>query len=441
MGKKRSTYPGVYEVKDSQGNIVKGKYLLKITQTINGVVRRDTRTVEATTQKKAYEQLVQIKAELKAQYETGRTVKNKMTFEKLADTWRQVTEKDYSPTTFPEYIKLLDNHILPYFGLIDIKTISKGTIYEYIDYKKRNTGLSDKSIRNQVMLVSTILTFAEEREYIAANPCLRLKLKKDDTKIKPKYFTVQQMQNMIKLADKMVGDKIKSFDNSINYGRLSDDEREKREHIRLLEILAKRLFINLCITCGSRRGEVIALKWSDIDFGEYANIEFKGTAYTVVGQGSKIKSNLKNGEDTKVVYLNDNLIPMLKEYKTLQNKVIKEQGWKNQGYIFLVYRQGRTGAAGQLARPNTYTHWFKVWLEKNKEGIGLTDTEVEFNHVHTMRHSYVSYNLNSGTSLAVTAELAGHKDKTVTANTYGHGYNEAKIEAAKLFNKLYDENN
>lgn len=441
---KNNKYPGVYPAKDINGNIVENKYVLRIVQTINGEVHRDTRTVEAGTIKKAYDIKIKLMNELKMQYETGVTVKpNNLTFGALVENWITVNKsknnKEYSPTSLEGYRKLLDRHILPYFSQMFISKISRATIVLYMDdLKLKNPHLSERSIRNIIMLIRSIFRFAEDRDYISANPCSKIVFSDTDSD-DPVFFDDQQLSKIINLLDVMVDEKINSFNSSIKYNKLDDIQREKVENLRLIEVLAKRLFVNLAIVTGARRGEIIGLKWSDINYGEYTKVVFKGSAFTVIGATPEFYNKLKNKNKSKLVYINSNIVPMLKEYKSLQDKVIKQQGWKHQGYIFLTYRDGRTQASGTLARPDSYSRWFSKWCWENREVLGFTEDFAKLCHVHMLRHSFVSYELNSGVNVRVVASLAGHRDVTVTLNKYAHSYNNSMMQAADAFDNLYNK--
>lgn len=442
---KENKYPGVYPVKDINGNIVKNKYTLRMCITVNGVTHRDTVTVDASTIKKAYENKIQIQNELKSKYESGSTIKKVITFNKVVEDWRKVVESDMnsnrsnalSYNTYATYNSTLANYIIPYFGSMEISKISKGSLQGYLDYIKAKHGLSDKTIRNQFMLIRTVMSFAYDRDLIMFNPCDKVKLEKLETP-DPVYFTDIQMANIFDCLDRMVEEKINSFDTSRKYREMDPDHREKQVDLRTLEVWAKRLFVHLSLLTGARRGETIGLMWKDLQIEEAVQVAFRGTTYHEVGVGSQFKNQLKNKSKLKLVYVTDQIIPLIKEYKALQKKVIKEQGWKNTGYVFLAYNDGKINKAGGLANGDTYTKWFSDFCVKYKEEIGLTDIEAKKAHVHMMRHSFVTYELMNGVDINTVKDSAGHKDLRMTAR-YGHVYDNNKIEAAKKFDKLYNK--
>ena len=445
----KDKYSGVYEVKDINGNIVKNKYTLRMCITVNGVTHRDTETVEATSKKKAYDIKIKRIAELKELYETGTSAKSKaMTFINLVDKWDSIVKSDIehnredalSYNTYATYKSTLAKYILPYFSSIKIAEITSGTIQNYLDYIKSKYSLSDKTIKNQFMLIRTLLSFAYQRDLIINNPCDKVKLSKIEAP-EPHFFTDEQMAAIFVCLDEMVETKLASFETSRKYKELDPDEREKREHLRTLEVWSKRLFVHLSLLTGARRGETIGVMWKDIEMVEAVSVSFRGTTYHEVGVGSQYKDKLKNKSKLKVVYLTPQVIPLIKEYKALQKQVIKEQGWKDTGYVFLAYNDGKINKAGGLANGDTYTHWFSDFCVKYKEKIGLTDEEANKAHVHMLRHSFVTYELMNGTDIKTVAELAGHKDTNMTANRYGHVYDERKQAAASVFDNLYEQVN
>ena len=443
----KDAYSGVYEVKDINGNIVKNKYTLRMCVTVNGVTHRDTETLEAKSKKQAYDYKVKRIAELKELYATGTTKQSKsMVFSELIAKWEAIVESDMdnnrqgalSYNTYNTYKSTLSKYITPYFGSMRISDISSSTITSYLDYIKVTYSLSDKTIRNQFMLIRTLLSFAYQRDLIVSNPCDKVKLEELQAP-DPHFFTDEQMQAIFICLDKMVEEKIASFAKSRKYADMDPGARVKQEDLRTCEVLAKRLFVHLSLLTGARRGETIGLRWNDIELVETVSVKFKGTTYHEVGVGSQYKDRLKNKSKLKVVYLTPQVIPLIREYKALQKKVIKEQGWKDTGYVFIAFNSGRLNPAGKLANGDSYTHWFSDFCIKYKDEIGLIDQEAKDAHVHMLRHSFVTYELMNGTDIKTVAELAGHRDATMTANRYGHVYDEKKQEAAGVFDKLYDK--
>lgn len=446
-------YPGVYQamskVKDpktgkSKDVALDGKWCLRLCYTVNGKTIRETETVEARTQKQAYDIKVRLIAERTEAILTGgnKSKAAKMDFSELIKDWKAVKEDmikrgSFSPTTMATYESTLDKYIKPYFGSMIIGSINSATIYNYQDYINREYELSDKSIRNQLMLISGILTHAVDRGLIVDHPFDRVKLEKLKTK-KASYFTEPQMINIMKKLDKDLEELIDSFGSSIKYKKLDIVERERRQNLRILDYMQRRLFVHLAIVTGSRRGELAGLTWNLIDL-EDMSIEFNGTSYTLAGEQTKKKDNLKNGDEAKEVTVNSPLVPIIEEYKKFQKKVRRQNNWPNNGYVFLALNNGKVNKAGGPIRGDTFTHWFHDWCKANYKELGLTKDEAEEAHVHMLRHSSISLLINSSMPIKAIADRAGHSDVKVTTKTYAHVYEETDRIAANQFNKLYEK--
>ncbi len=433
----KSKYPGVYPADKAD------RWVLRMCYTVNGKTYRDTETVTAKTQKQAYDMMIKLKEEKKNTILTGGThnTDSKLDFVDLVNKWKEAKRVDikrgkFSPTTFATYESTLTKYIIPYFGPMLVSSIKASTIYNYIDSIKADYSLSDKTIKNQLMLLRAILTYAVERDMLEYNPMIKVKYevnKSDDVQ----YFTPQQLNKIVELLNKDLDDLEISFDKSRKYKDMDKSERDRRANIRILDASSKRLFVSLAIVTGARRGELIGLTWSDIDM-ENKLIKFKGTSYTLAGEQTKKKETLKNGNKVKDVTLNNSLIPLIDEYKQLQKKVIKQNKWSYNDFVFLTLKDGKINKAGDPIRGDTFTQWFSGWCVEHGEDLGLTETEAKEAHVHMLRHSSISYLLNNGIPLKAVADRSGHNDKDVTDKIYGHIYDETQRTAASMFDNLFE---
>lgn len=450
MSKSKYTgvYPAISKVKDpvtgeKKEIILEGKWCLRLCYTVNGKTYRETETVEAKTQKQAYDIKVRLIDSRIEQILTGNKVSKskKMNFNDLVKEWEaikkiEIEKGKFSPTTFETYESTLNNYIQPYFGNMIIGSINSATIYNYIDYINSQYSLSDKTIRNQLMLVSGIFTFGKERGIIKIHPFDEVNLEPLPT-VEAKYFNDQQIVKIFRQLDQDIENLIVSFDTSIKYKKLDKAERERRQNIRLLDMQARRLFVHLAFVTGARRGEIVSTTWNQLDTNEL-EIEFNGTSYTLAGEPTKKKSTLKNGSKSKVVSFNDQLLPIIQEYKKLQHKVRRQNGWRDNNYVFIATHKGKVAKPGDPMRGDTMTHWFHKWCIANKDKLGLTDDEASDAHVHMLRHSSITFGMLAGVPMKVLSQRAGHSSVTVTQKIYAHVSSEAQRSVANQFNRLYD---
>lgn len=418
-------YPGVYQVLNSKGEPVEGKYNLRITYTVRGKTYRHCETIGASSPKVAYQTKILITERLKNSNE-GVTGNENTFFDQLWQMWIENRINEYSPTSMDGYVKIYRGGLKDYFDEMQVSKISKADINRYLDYiKKRNPSISNRTVRNHLMLIRTLLNFAVDYDIVNKNVALDVKTPKV-VKQEQNYFNDQQMIRIIELLDEEVDNFINDENNKLRYNML-----------RILEVKYKRLFIMLCIVTGCRRGELCGIRWKDINFEKPYSIKFKGTLYKIDGQDSKYKDNLKNGNTEKQIYIPDKIIELLQDIKDYQKYIYKELDLGEPEYVFVTLRNDKTCKIGSPARPNSYSHWFHAFCEEHSKELGLTD---KGGHLHMLRHSYISFNANHGVSVKLVSDLAGHSDSSVTLNYYTHTSDEQKIQAAEMLNNLLLQN-
>lgn len=158
-------------------------------------------------------------------------------------------------------------------------------------------------------------------------------------------------------------------------------------------------------TTGMRRGELAALRWSDLDLDQ-GILTIRHHAPVVDGRvvwsdGAKTQA----GERT--VSLDPVTIAALREHRRqqLQERLLVGPGWvDDRGLVF-------TLADGQPIHPR---RWLR-WLQSRTKGCGLSATDV-----HALRHSYATAALRAGVSPEVLAARIGHRDVSTTLRTYAH---------------------
>ncbi len=154
---------------------------------------------------------------------------------------------------------------------------------------------------------------------------------------------------------------------------------------RLLESIKENWFRDLvifAINTGMRRGELMSLRWQDVDV-EVGAARITNTA----------DFTTKSGEQ-RIVSLNEAAISVLNRR---QRSEITDR-------IF-------TDNHGNALSPDTVSHKFKRTIRQ----AGLPETL----HLHSLRHSFASILVGSGTSLFAVSQLLGHSS-TKTSEIYSH---------------------
>ena len=203
------------------------------------------------------------------------------------------------------------------------------------------------------------------------------------------------------------------------------DEQEAR---RLLELLQKepipyRTAITLDLLSGLRRGELLGLRWKDVDF-ENETVTIIQTSNYVSGYGIYVDSP-KNRTSSRPLKLSRSVFAVLREYQEWQKKQRERCGgkWKDEdGRVF-------TSNSGAPIHPDTLSRWFREFAKKN----GFPGV-----HIHTLRHTYASLMIADGVPLVVISKRLGHAQVSTTSNIYSHVIASADEKAAQVSERFAD---
>lgn len=260
--------------------------------------------------------------------------------------------------------KVLDEPIDKVFAVVDEgKTLSNSTIHHHHG------------------LISSILATAVQWQVIFSNPCDRVKPPKVG-KPDPKYLDEVQAREMIEL--------------------LQDEDTQFRVMVELL------------MFTGLRRGELLGLEWSDIDFENGIITVNKSTLY--LSEKGVFEDETKTTGSNRAIKVTQGVVELLKEQRTHQSLQRLKMGdkWQNSNKIF-------TAINGSPLNPTYLTAKFRKFRQKhNIEGICI----------HGLRHTNATLQIAAGTPLTTVAHRLGHANASTTTKIYAHAIKSADEMAA-----------
>ncbi len=226
---------------------------------------------------------------------------------------------------------------------------------------------------------------------------------------------INVLQNSLKLAN-MFGESKEYFGNRIKRPQPKEkaitsftlQEQKKIEQAVLCDKRSKMFGVVLCLYSGLRVGELLALKWTDVDF----------TKGTITINKSCHDGQDKNGklcriEDTPKTVSSRRTIPLPKQILQLLKKYKKQ--YKSE-YII--------SSNGKPMYVRSYQRSFDLLLKELK---------IEHRGFHSLRHTFATRALECGMDVKTLSEILGHKNPTITLNRYVHSMMEHKKE---MMNKL-----
>ena len=171
----------------------------------------------------------------------------------------------------------------------------------------------------------------------------------------------------------------------------------------------------LALTTGMRKGEILGLKWSDVDW-EKSMLRVERQLQPVSFNGGALAPT-KTKSGRRQIKLGKGLLAMLELHRQRQEtqKLLAGDRWKENGMIF-------TTSIG------TYIDQTKVSREFKRI---LREADLPDIRFHDLRHTSLSFLLDRGTPVNTVQNRAGHSKASITTDIYGHSMAHSQDEAAE----------
>jgi integrase len=277
------------------------------------------------------------------------------------------------PSTVESYEVILDRHLLPRFGDTPIDRITHGSVKAYVGELVSAAKLGRNTVRNILACFRALLNQAVEDGALESNPAQRLG---------KQTRTARGARN----ADFLTEGEAASF----------------LEAVKALRPERYPLFL-AALRTGMREGELLALRWDDIQFGES---EGDRNRFILV------RRNFTRGQFTSPKNHKER-IDMSKELRRalmeLRDQRMLEAFAGGESEVGGLVFASQTG--GPLDSRNVYHRDFLPCLEV----AGLR--RVTF---HALRHTFASTLIQHGASLVYAQSQLGHSSIQVTVDVYGH---------------------
>ena len=183
------------------------------------------------------------------------------------------------------------------------------------------------------------------------------------------------------------------------------------------------VFFATLLYAGLRRGELLALKWRNLDLGR-ASLIVVETAYKL-GNGEYVIKEPKTAHSRRTVSLSPALVALLREYRADQELLRIQLGFGLTDNDFVFIRHD-----GGPIYPNAVTLAFHRVIKK----AGLKHLRL-----HDLRHTHATLMLKAGVHPKIVSERLGHANIGITLDTYSHVLPGMQEAAAERFDKVLEE--
>ncbi len=303
--------------------------------------------------------------------------------------WMDVWFENYAkikvrPSSHATYKGYIANHIKPNIGNVPLEkltTLQVQSLYKKLlsggrverkESKKKPKGLSVKTVRNIHQVLSSAMDFAKSQKLIAVNPtegCALPKLEHREMKT-------------------LTADQLEAF--------LQEAKRSGVYEMYYLELAT-----------GLRRGELLGLKWEDVDL-KSGTIRVRRQVARI--NGEVVEAPLKTKNSYRTLSIGADTVGILRERKRKADS----------DYVF-------PSPIGGPISPDSVLNMLHRVLKR----AGLP--KVRF---HDLRHTFATLALQNGVDVKTVSGMLGHYSAGFTLDTYAHVTTQAQREAAKTMSSL-----
>jgi integrase len=289
------------------------------------------------------------------------------TFKKVAEDWLEYKRPSIRESTGRVYEGYLNNHLSAFAGT-KVNRITTAKVEKFTT-KRRDEGTTVQLIRKLVSVMGQIMAYAKRHGYISENPMHDLEQLKGG---RPPQSNILKPEEINALLDATT------------------------------ELKYRTLF-RLAIFSGARQGELLGLKWKDIDWdGQQIHIR------RTFNHGSFYEP--KTETSRRKIDLGPTTMAALKRWKLAARP--------NEHGILFATSKGQPIHCGNILH-----RYFTPALKAAK-----IEKHIRF---HDMRHTFASLLIDQGESIKYIQTQLGHSNPVITLKVYAHLLKGSNPEAAK----------
>ena len=391
MAKRANGEGSIIRRKDKSGKTIGWRGFVTVGTKPNG--NQDRKWFSAKTQAEAQEKLRALQADL----HTGMVADTEgLTLDGFLAKWVEYKEREgIKPNTLQSYRDTIRRYITPKLGKVKLDKLRPLDI-EQMMTKLHKEGKSDSLAAYTLRILKMALKQAVRWQMLPRNVAEAVRPPKVERK-EMKVWTPKEVADFL------------------------DVTQGHRLHAGFY----------LALMTGLRRGELMGLKWEDIDL-EKRRLTVRNNLVEVQGDGvggrtrqgkatvssrRAVLSTPKTKNSRRTIPLSASTVSKLQEHKVRQQmeKAAAAEAWEEQGFVFAT-------PLGHPTNPDVLSNAFETLVKR---------ASVTRIRLHDMRHTAASLMLRQGIHIKAISAILGHADVAFTMRVYMHLY-EDQMDAAAL---------
>ena len=310
------------------------------------------------------------------------------TLGKYLDEWGPTLAINLKETTRASYTMHVNTHLRPALGTIELRKLAPAQLTllyaQLMEGTDQRRPLAAATVRRIHATLHRALQDAVDNDLILRNPASKAKLPR------PKRTTMSYWSP----------EQTRAF---------------------LVAVAEDRLFALYRLACftGMRRGELLGLRWEDVDLGTR---EVTVRRALTVADYKVIETTTKSDRERKIAIDPTTGAALARHRETQDLERSYSDSWQESGLVFC-------DEAGRHLHPERVSSWFG----QRVRAVGLP--RLRF---HDLRHSYATAALQARVPIKVVSERLGHANVAITSDRYSHVLSAMDQEAADTVASVID---
>ena len=299
--------------------------------------------------------------------------------------WLELKQSQIRPGTYRQYAWLVNKHIIPSLGHFELTKLRAEHIEDFYTELQANENISDRSILHAHRIIHQALDRALQREQISRNVALAVIPPRPES-VEMKVWSEEQLTTFLNAA------------------------KTSRYAFAFL----------MLASTGMRPGELLALRWQDVD-QERGKVSIN-RAFSYTGKGYKVEAP-KTAAGRRTIDLPPSVSEQLKRHRETQSEVRKKAAsiWHDEDLVIC------TGVGTPVLQHNLRMLFLRISERAKLTRIRMYD----------LRHTHATIMLSHNVHPKIVQERLGHADISVTLNTYSHVIPGLQEAAARSIDSVF----